>query len=276
MTAIQLRAAFGHAKALAVKDWQALLLYLALGVLVPYLLHAGEPTLSLRALVAVVASGGYFGGSLAGPFYLAAIIAVLWTAAQFALWNALLPDLREGPVSEIMYALVAGVAYLVCYIVASFLIAVLPGLALGLALEPLRLSGSDGMMIAAGIQTLVNLGLGAFIGARLWLTGPIMAANGDMNPIPALMESWRRTAPSWGKLFLLYFFLQLVATLAFVGLFAAGSAIILADPQGEGWGETAMAVVWLLFWLVVFAVQALLAGGMYLASQRETDAQVFA
>lgn len=276
MTAIQLRAAFGHAKALAVKDWQALLLYLALGVLVPYLLHAGEPTLSLRALVAVVASGGYFGGSLAGPFYLAAIIAVLWTAAQFALWNALLPDLREGPVSEIMYALVAGVAYLVCYVVASLLIAVLPGLALGLALEPLRLSGSDGMMIAAGIQTLVNLGLGAFIGARLWLTGPIMAANGDMNPIPALIESWRRTAPSWGKLFLLYFFLQLVATLAFVGLFAAGSAIILADPQGEGWGETAMAIVWLLFWLVVFAVQALLAGGMYMASQRETDAQVFA
>ena len=276
MTAIQLRAAFGRAKALAVKDWQALLLYLALGVLVPYLLHAGEPTLSLRALVAVVASGGYFGGSLAGPFYLAAIIAVLWTAAQFALWNALLPDLREGPVSEIMYALVAGVAYLVCYVVASLLIAVLPGLALGLALEPLRLSGSDGMMIAAGIQTLVNLGLGAFIGARLWLTGPIMAANGDMNPIPALIESWRRTAPSWGKLFLLYFFLQLVATLAFVGLFAAGSAIILADPQGEGWGETAMAIVWLLFWLVVFAVQALLAGGMYMASQRETDAQVFA
>ncbi len=276
MTAIQLRAAFGHAKALAVKDWQALLLYLALGVLVPYLLHAGEPTLSLRALVAVVASGGYFGGSLAGPFYLAAIIAVLWTAAQFALWNALLPDLREGPVSEIMYALVAGVAYLVCYVVASFLIAVLPGLALGLALEPLRLSGSDGMMIAAGIQALVNLGLGAFVGARLWLTGPIMAASGSMNPIPALMESWRRTAPSWGKLFLLYFFLQMVATLAFVGLFAAGSAIILGDPQGEGWGETAMAIVWLLFWLVVFAVQALLAGGTYLASHRATDAQVFA
>lgn len=276
MTAIQLRAALGHAKALAVKDWQALVLYLALGVLVPYLLHAGEPTLSLRALVAVVASGGFFGGSLAGPLYLAAIIAVLWTAAQFALWNALLPDLREGPVSEIMYALVAGVAYLVCYVVASFLIAVLPGLGLGLLLEPLRLSGSDGLMIAAGIQALVNLGLGAFIGARLWLTGPIMAANGNMNPIPALIESWRRTAPSWGKLFLLYFSLQLVATLGFVGLFVAGSAIILADPQGEGWGETAMAVVWLLFWLVVFAVQALLAGGMYLASHRETDAQVFA
>lgn len=276
MTAIQLRAAFGHAKALAVKDWQALLLYLALGVLVPYLLHAGEPTLSLRALVAVVASGGFFGGSLAGPLYLAAIIAVLWTAAQFALWNALLPDLREGPVSEIMYALVAGVAYLVCYVVASFLIAVLPGLGLGLLLEPLRLSGSDGLMIAAGIQALVNLGLGAFIGARLWLTGPIMAANGNMNPIPALIESWRRTAPSWGKLFLLYFLLQLVATLAFVGLFVAGSAVILADPQGEGWGENAMAIVWLLFWLVVFAMQALLAVGMYLASHRETDAQVFA
>jgi hypothetical protein len=276
MTAIQLRAAVGHAKALAVKDWQALALYLALGVLLPYLLHAGEPTLSLRALVAVVAGGGFFGGSLAGPLYLAAIIAVLWTAAQFALWNALLPDLREGPISEIMYALVAGVAYLVCYFVVSFLVALLPGIGLGLALAPLRLSGSDGALVAAGLQALVNLGLSSFIGSRFWMAGPIMAATGSMNPIPALVESWRRTAPSWGKLLMVYFLISTLATLAFVGLFVAGSAVILADPQAEGWGETAMAGVWLVFWLIVFAVQALLAAGMYLASLRETDAQVFA
>ena len=276
MTEIGLGAAVGHAKALAVKDWQALALYLALGVLVPYLLHAGEPTLSLRALVAVVAGGGYFGGSLAGPLYLVAIIAVLWTAAQFALWNALLADLREGPISEIMYALVAGVAFLVCYLVASFLIALLPGIALGFALAPLRLSGSDGVIAAAALQAFVNLGIGAFIGSRLWLAGPIMAQGGSMNPIPALVESWRRTAPSRGKLFLLYFFLQLLATLVFVGLFVAGSAAILADPQGQGYGETVMAVVWLVFWLAVFLVQSLLAAGMLLASHRETDAQVFA
>jgi hypothetical protein len=276
MTGIGLGAAIGHAKALAVKDWQALALYLALGVLVPYLLHAGEPTLSLRALVVVIANDGYFGGSLAGPLYLIGIVAALWTAAQFALWNALLPDLRDGPISEIMYALVAGVAFLVCYLVASFLIALLPGIALGFALAPLRLSGSDGVIAAAVLQAVVNLGMGAFIGSRLWLIGPIMAQSGSMNPIPALVESWRRTAPSRGKLFLLYFVLQLLATLIFVGLFVAASAIIIADPQGQGYGETAMAVVWLLFWLAVFLVQSLLAAGLFLASHRETDAQVFA
>ena len=276
MTRIGLGAALGHAKALAVKDWQALALYLALGALVPYLLHAGEPTLSLRALIAVIAGGGYFGGSLAGPLYLVAIIAVLWTAAQFALWNALLPDLRDGPISEIMYALVAGVAFLVCYLVVSFLIALVPGAALGMALAPLRLSGSDGAVAASGLQLLVNLGLGAFIGSRLWLTGPIMAAAGSMNPMPALVESWRRTAPSRGKLFLLYFLLQLVAGIVFIGLFVAGSAAILADPQGQGFGEMAMAVVWLLFWLVVFAVQSLLAAGLFQASNRVETSEVFA
>lgn len=276
MTVIQLRAAFGHAKALAVKDWQALALNLALGVLVPYLLHAGEPTLSLRALVAVVAGGGFFGGSLTGPLYLAAIIALLWTAAQFALWNALLPDLREGPVSEIMYALVAGVAYLACYFVVTFLIALLPAIGLGLALAPLRLSGSDGAIVAAVLQFLVNLGLSSFIGSRFWLAGPIMAANGSMNPFPALVESCRRTAPSWGRLLLLYFLISTLAALAFVGLFVAGSAVILADPQAEGYGETAMAGVWLVFWLLVFTVQALLAAGLYRASDQTTDAQVFA
>lgn len=276
MTKIGLGAALRHAKALAVKDWQALALYLALGVLVPFLLHAGEPTLSLRALIAVVASGGFYGGSLAGPLYLIAIIAVLWTGAQFALWNALLPDLRDGPISEIMYALVAGVAFLICYLVASFLIALLPGLALGLALAPLRLSGSDGAMAAAGLQALVNLALGAFIGSRLWLAGPIMAAAGSMNPVPALVESWRSTVPARGKLFLLYFALQLAATLGFIGLFVAGSAVILADPQAEGYGETAMAAVWLLFWLTIFALQALLAAGLFRASHDSTAPEVFA
>lgn len=276
MTTIGLGAALHHAKALVVKDWQALALYLALGVLVPFLLHAGEPTLSLRALIAVLASGGFYGGSLAGPLYLIAIIAVLWTGAQFALWNALLPDLRDGPISEIMYALVAGVAFLVCYLVATFLISLLPGLALGLALAPLRLSGSDGAMAAAGLQATLNLALGAFIGSRLWLAGPIMAAAGSMNPIPALIESWRHTAPARGKLFLVYFALQLAATLGFIGLFIAGSAVILADPQAEGYGETAMAAVWLLFWLAVFAVQALLAAGLYRASHDSTAPEVFA
>lgn len=276
MTGIGLGAAVGHAKALAVKDWQALALYLALGVLVPYLLHAGEPTLSLRALVAVVAGGGYFGGSLAGPLYLVAIIAVLWTAAQFALWNALLADLREGPISEIMYALVAGVAFLVCYFVVSILVGMIPAIPLFFAIAPLTALGADGVLIMSAARLITSLIVSSFIGSRLWLTGPIMAQSGSMNPIPALVESWRRTAPSRGKLFLLYFVLQLLATLIFVGLFVAASAIIIADPQGQGYGETAMAVVWLLFWLAVFLVQSLLAAGLFLASYRETDAQVFA
>jgi hypothetical protein len=276
MTSIKLGTALGHAKALLVQDRAALALYLALGVLVPYLLHAGEPTISLRALVAVTAGGGFFGGSLTGPMYLFAIMAVVWTAGQFAMWNALLPDLREGPVGEIIYGLVAGVAFLICYIAITALVAVLPAIALGFALMPVTLPGPTGAMAASGIQAAVNLAIGAFIGSRLWLTGPIMAAEGSMNPLPALFESWRRTAPARGKLFLLYFLLQIIGGLVFAGLLTGHTAIIVSDPLAEGYGETAMAVAWLIFWLVVFIVQTFLAAGLFRASREGSSFEVFA
>ncbi|NJS15447.1 MAG: hypothetical protein HC788_13650 [Sphingopyxis sp.] len=276
MTGIGIGAALGQAKALLVQDRAALALYLALGVLVPFLLHAAEPALSLRALVSVTAGGGFFSGSLTGPMYLFAIMAVVWTAAQFALWNALLPDLREGPVGEIMYGLVAGVAFLLCYIVFSILFVLIPGGALTFVLAPLTMTNPQWAVATTSVQSLVNLVLGAFIGSRLWLTGPIMAAAGSMNPLPALLESWRRTAPSWGKLFLLFFSLQLVGGLIAAGMFAGHTAIIFADPAAVGYGETAMSVVWLCYWLTVFVMQSLLAAGLFRAASEGSSSEVFA
>jgi hypothetical protein len=276
MTGIKLGAALGDAKALLVQDRAALALYLAFGVLVPFLLHSSEPAISLRALVAVTAGSGFFGGSLTGPMYLFAIMGVVWTAAQFALWNALLPDLREGPIGEIMYGLVAGFAFLICYLVITFLIALVPAAALGFALAPVTLSGPGGAMAASGIQTIVNLAITAFVGSRLWLTGPIMAAAGSMNPVPALMQSWRRTGPARGKLFLLYFLLLIIGGLVAAGMFVGHTAIIFADPRAEGYGETAMAAGWLVFWLAMFIVQTILAAGLYRASSEGAAAEVFA
>lgn len=276
MTAISLRSAFGQAKGMLLQDRAALALYLAIGVLAPFLLHAGEPTLSLRALVAVGAGGGFFSGSLAGPLYLFAIMAILWTAAQFALWNALLTELRDGPIGEIMFGLVAGFTFLLCSIAVSLITSILPGLVFGLALAPVALSGPQGAIIASTVQSLIGLAIGAFIGSRLWLTGPIMAVAGSMNPIPAFAESWRRTAASRAKLFALFFALQLVFGLVAAAMLTGHFAIIFNDPQAQGQGETAMAFGWLVFWLIVYLVYSLLPAGLLRASSESGTAEVFA
>jgi hypothetical protein len=275
---ISIRAGLRHAHALLVQDKGALALYLALGVLVPFLMHGAEPTLSLRALVAVNAGGGFFGGSLAGPLYLFAIVALIWTAAQFALWNALLPDLREGPAGELIFGFVAGAAFLICYVVLTVLVALLPAMALALALSPIALTGPTGAVASTIIQTAANVAISAFIGSRLWLTGPIMAAEGSMNPLPALMQSWRRTARARGKLFGLYLLLQIVGGAVFAALITGHTAIILGDPTAQGYGEMAMAMAaaWLGFWLVVFVVQSFLAAGLYRSGDEGAASEVFA
>ena len=273
---ISVRAALGAAKSLLGEGRSALALYLALGVVVPFLMHSAEPTLSLRALIAVTAGGGFFGGSLAGPIYLFAIMALIWTAAQFALWNALLPDLREGPAGELIFGFVAGFAFLICFLVINFLVAGLPAMLIGFALTPLTLSGQTGAIASAVIQMLINLAVAGVIGSRLWLTGPIMAAEGSMNPLPALIESWRRTRTARGKLFALYLLLQLIGGAAFAALIGGHSAIIFGDPMAQGYGETAMAVAWLGFWLILFVVQTMVAAGLFRASSEERTSEVFA
>jgi hypothetical protein len=273
---ISIRSALRHAHALLIQDKGAFALYLALGVVVPFLMHGAEPTLSLRALIAVAAGGGFFGGSLAGPLYLFAIMALIWTAAQFALWNALLPDLREGLAGELIFGFVAGAAFLVCFVVTNLLVAVLPAMLLGLALTPLALSGPIGATAAVIVQMLINITIGTVIGSRLWLTGPIMAAEGSMNPLPALLESWRRTGAARGKLFALYLLLQLVGGAIFTALLTGHSAIIFADPMAQGIGETAMAFAWLGFWLILFLVQCSIAAGLYRSSSMGRTSDVFA
>lgn len=276
MTSISLRLALSQAKALLVHNKAAFALYLGIGVLVPYILHAAEPSLSLRALVAVSAGGGFFSGSLTGPLYLFAIISILWTAAQFALWNAILVDLRDGPVGEIMFGLVGGLGFLFCNIVIAVLVALIPNLVLAFALTPIAMASPQAAVAVSVLQGLLGAVISIIIATRVILVGPIMAASGSMNPFPAFAESWRRTAVARGKLFLVIFVIHLLSGLVVAGLLAGHVAIIFNDPLAKGYGETAMATVWLLFWFLAFLLQNLLAAGLFRASSEGEAADVFA
>lgn len=278
MTKISIRAALAAAMALLHKDRATLALYVTMGLVVPYLLHASDPAISLRALVAVAAGGGFLTGSLTGPLYLVAIMVVVWTAAQFALWNAMLPESRDGPIGEIMFGFVAGFMFLVCYVVIMIALVFLPMLILSATFAH-PLPGAGRALTGMTTQNIITLGFSlvmAVIASRLWLAGPIMAAKGTMNPLPALVESWRRTGASRGKLILFYLALQLVGGMAFAALIAAHTAIIFDSPAAPGTGENVMAGVWFVVWLAVFLVQSLVAAGLFEAARDRAASDVFA
>jgi xanthosine utilization system XapX-like protein len=277
MQDIRIGAGLRQAKNLLTEDKGAVALYLALGVVAPFLLHAGEAPLTLRALVAVAASDGWFGGSFTGPLYLLAIMVMLWMAGQFALWNALLPEVRDGPIGEILYGFVAALAYLILY----GLLTLVAGLAIGIPWSfitaPLtREITGPGVTIVGFLTIFLQLGISAFIAARFVLAGPIMAASGSMNPIPALVQSWRRTASATWRLFAMFFLIQLVSAVIFGVMLAGHTAIIFNDPIAQGNGELLMAGGWLIFWIVIFLIQTLIAAGLYRASEAAATSELFA
>lgn len=278
MGTISLRRALSEAKNFLVKDHAALGLYVVVGVVLPFMLHSTEPALSLRGLLAVTLDpGAFLTGSLTGPLYMAALMLLLFIAAQLGLWNAWLPEMRDGAVSELMYAFVAALGFIFVVMLVSMLVSGTLSALVGIALSPLRLAGG-GLATAGSIfQLLANFAITAALGARLWLVGPIMAASSSMNPFSAIGESWRKTAPARGRLFLLYAGIGLVFGAIFVGLIALHTAIITANPvdQGTIW-ERVMSPVWLVYWIVVFAVQCAIAAGLYRASEEGTTTDVFA
>jgi hypothetical protein len=278
MGTISLRRALTEAKGFLVKDHTALGLYVVVGVVLPFMIHSTEPALSLRALLALALnSGAFLTGSITGPLYMFALMMLLFMAAQLGLWNAWLPEMRDGAVSELMFAFVAALGFIVVVTLASALASFPVGLLVGFVLTPLRLAGGGLEIAAAALQMLANFAFTTFLASRLWLVGPIMGATGSMNPASAMMASWRKTRPARGKLFLLYAGIGLVFGAIFAGLLALHAAIIAANPvdQDTIW-ERVMSPVWLIYWIIVFAVQCAIAAGLHRASEEGSASDVFA
>jgi hypothetical protein len=264
-----------EARRLAGEHWQALLAYAVLGVVLPYLLLSSEPIFSLRNLMAIVSDPWTYrvGGSITGPLYLLGIVTVIVMGAMLAAWNALLTELREGYISEIMYGMVAGFAYLLAYVLLYLVVGLVVVLPVVLAM-----GAAEWLMnpVVAAIRQLVFSLFGTWLLARFCLVGPIMAARGSLEPFSPYVESWRRTASRQWWLFGFFLLYNIAFGIAFGALGALHGYVIATNAPG-GLVETLTSIGWVLLFGIYFAAQLLVPAGLYRASDRGTKAaEVFA
>lgn len=273
---IGIRRGLAEARVMGREHWRPLAAYMLLGVVLPYLLLASEPVLSIEVLVALalVPEDFRFTGSIVGPLYLLGICAALVCGAMLALWSALLAEMREGYVAEIMYGFVAGAAYLIAGMLFYYLIGFLLALPFRWTIG-MEVARAEGTPIAIARQVILAI-LSAWLNARLCLIGPLMAAGGKLEPVTTFVESWRRTArPQW-RLFALYVVFNIVAAAAIALLFFLHSYLILGGEETRS-AAMAMSSGWLIFWCAYFAIVTLVPAGLYRASQPVAQpAEVFA
>ncbi|MGQ2974296.1 MAG: hypothetical protein ACT6QT_01235 [Sphingopyxis sp.] len=272
---IEIRRGLAEARTFAGEHWRPLLAYMLLGVVLPYLLLASEPVLSIEVLVALalVPEDFRFTGSIVGPLYLLGICAALLCGGMLALWRALLAEIREGYIAEIMYGMVAGAAYLIAGLFFYYLIGFLLALPFRLTVG-MEVARAEGTPIAIGRQILLVL-LSAWFNARLCLIGPIMAEAGKLEPVTAFIESWRRTAPRQWSLAALYLSFNIVVALL-IGLLFVSHSYLIVGGETMRIAAMAMSSVWLIFWCGYFAVATLVPAGFYRASKAGTPAATFA
>lgn len=273
---IEIGRGLAEARRLAGEHWQALLAYAVLGVVLPYLLLSSEPIFSLRNLMAIASDPWTYrvGGSITGPLYLLGIVTVIVMGAMLAAWNALLAAMREGYISEIMYGMVAGFAYLLAYILLYILVILVLVLPFVLAM-----GAAEWLMVnpvVAAIRQIVYSLIGTWLVARFCLVGPIMAARGSLEPFSPYVESWRRTASKQWWLFGFFLLYNIAFGIAFGALGALHGYVIATNAPG-GLVEMLTSVGWVLLFGIYFAAQLLVPAGLYRASEPGAKAaEVFA
>ena len=275
---IEIRRGLAEAWALAGEHRGMLAAYVALGVVVPFLLLASEPIFSLRTVMAILSDPFTYrvGGSITGPLYLLGIVAVIVAGAMLAAWNGILADLREGFLAESMYGMVAGVAYLLANLVVAIsfgLLAALPLFALG---PDALLGGRGALSTGLDIYRLLISLFGSWIAARFCLAGAIMGGRGKLEPVGAFIESWRRTRTAHWRLFGFYLLYGLPFGIAAGALVIVHGAVILNTAPGS-LTETLMSFGWVLLFALYFLGQILIPAGLYRASEPAVAAsEVFA
>ena len=103
-------------------------------------------------------------------------------------------------------------------------------LLLQLVLTPL------GTAVAAFLGGMLGLLVVLFVTARLSLTLPAIVIDGEMNPIKALLRSWKLTARSKGNIF--GFWMLLIVAYFVIFILVSAVAGLLAAIAGQGAGAT--------------------------------------
>lgn len=265
---IDVRYALGQAAAMAQEHWRLLAVYVALGAALPFLLLSTEQIFSVAGLVLLLDGGANYGayvtGSIAGPIYLVAIVAVLTTGGMFAAWSALLSEIREGYIAEIMSGMVAGFAYLAVTLIINLALAwIFVGHFFDLV---------NGSFWRRGTAVACWL-VWVWLSSRFCLVGPIMAAEGRIMPFSTFIASWRLTRPSQIRLFILYFILNLVSAVV-GGAMLALHIYWLFEPV-PGVSLAMLTAAWFLFWVACFLTSLLVAAGLHRAAHSYQSVGIF-
>ena len=276
---IVVRRGLAEAWALAGAHRNMLGAYVLLGVVVPFLLLSSEPIFSLRTVIAIAADPWTYrvGGSFTGPLYLLGIVAAIVAGAMLAAWNGLLAEMREGYISEIMFGMVAGVAYLLANVALAIgfgLITTLPFFLL--AREMLTSGGGPALAVAIVIYRIIVTLVGSWVGARLCLAGAIMGDRGTLEPVSCFAKSWRQTRSAQWRLFGFYRLYGALFGIAGAAWFILHSMVIMSNAPG-GLIETLMSFGWVLLFALYFLGQILIPAGLYRSSTPSVGvAEVFA
>ena len=255
-----------EARALAATHKAMLAAYVGIGVVIPFLLLSSEPLFSLRAILTILDNPGLqFGGSIAGPLYLLAIVGAIVAGAMLAAWSGLLADMREGYIAEIMYGMVAGFAYFACNLmvnVVTWVIMIVPIVLLGGLVEWQALGGG----LFSLIYQLLLGAAGFWLAIRLCLAGAIMGGRGKLEPVGAFIESWRRTRTAQWRLVGFYLLYGLPFGILSGGLMALHLTTIMKNVPGS-LAETAISFGWVALFALYFLGQILIPAGFYRASE---------
>ena len=249
-----------EARALAATHKAMLAAYVGIGVVIPFLLLSSEPLFSLRAILTILGNPGFqFGGSIAGPLYLLAIVGAIVAGAMLAAWNGLLAEMREGYVAEIMYGMVAGFAYFACNLMVSVVTWVITLFAIVLAGGRMEWENLGGGAIAIGYQLLLTI-VAFWLAARFCLAGAIMGGRGKLEPVGAFVESWQRTRTAQWRLVGFYLLYGLPFGILSGALMAMHLTTIMNNAPGSLL-ETAMSFGWMALFALYFLGQILIPAG---------------
>lgn len=260
-----------------------LLPYLALSVILPFMVFSFFPQASMRNFLALLANSNTYlvDGSPLTILSIFLVAGFTIAAVLFACWQALLADSRDGIVGELMYGFVAAllsllvalVIYLVWSVLLSFALVTL-GAAMGASLAVTD-PGSAPRLGAAMLASMLLLSLPMlWLNARLCLAGPAMASTGSINPFTGLARSWQATAPAQWRIVFTLLLLQIVGLILFSAIFAGTTALIIGS-DGTSWHDWVVTLAWLLTTALFFCLYVAVPIGLWRSLQPTVDSEVF-
>ncbi len=205
--------------------------YLLPGLALALLFPAPAPAADLGREEMMAVLSGYYTSIL--PFV---IPMILFQAAGTLALLTLLTDRTRPTVGE---AIGLGVKGVLAYVVAQLLLGVGIGLVGGVILA---IGAASGIVAISVIGVAIVIALAVYAAIKTSLTGPVIAVEGERNPIEALKRSWRLTRGNSVRIAVFYA-LVAIAFLIVMVVVAAILGIILALAAGPETIRVADAVV---------------------------------